>query len=241
MKATNRRLLLLTERASWVFGLVGLVWWTTFQVGVATSTKQDLERFAASRLVAQEAGTADLSLWSEQRIAAWRKALLEPATAALAVLRIPKIRLEVPVLEGTDDRTLDRGVGYIEGTAQLGTVGNLGIAGHRDGFFRGLKDIAAGDVIEIETRQRTDVYRVEQTWVVDPEDVWVLDPTSTPALTLVTCYPFYFVGAAPRRFIVRAVPVSERPVAEPTALRGVPNPQVQTIALSHFLVVPQRN
>ncbi|HVH29598.1 MAG TPA: class D sortase [Vicinamibacterales bacterium] len=241
MKATSQRLLLFTERASWAFGLAGLVWWTTFQVGVATSTKQDLERFAASRLVAQEVGTADLSLWSPQRIAAWRKALLEPAGAALAVLRIPKIRLEVPVLDGTDDRTLDRAVGYIEGTAQPGTVGNLGIAGHRDGFFRGLKDIAAGDVIEVDSRQRTDVYRVERTWVVDPEEVSVLDPTSTPALTLVTCYPFYFIGAAPHRFIVRAVLVADRPVSVPTALGGVLNPQVQTIAWSHLLVVPHRN
>jgi len=243
MKATNLRLLLLfAERASWAFGLVGLMWWTTFQVGVATSTRQELEHFAASRLVAEAVGTSDLSLWSPQRIAAWRKALLEPATAAIAVLRIPKIRLEVPVLDGTDDRTLDRAVGYIAGTAEPGAVGNLGIAGHRDGFFRGLKDIAAGDVIEIETRQRTDVYRVERTWIVDPEDVSVLDPTSTPALTLVTCYPFYFVGAAPRRFIVRAVLVTDRPVSAPTARRGVPYPQVQTtVALSHFLVVPHRN
>jgi sortase A len=240
MKATRPRLLLFTERASWAFGLVGLVWWSTFQISVATSTKQDLERFAAARLVAQNVGTSDLSLWSHERIAAWRKALLEPATASLAVLRIPKIQLEVPVLDGTDDRTLDRAVGYIGGTAQPGTVGNVGIAGHRDGFFRGLKDIAAGDVIEVDTRERTDVYRVERTWVVKPEDVSVLDQTPTPTLTLVTCYPFYFIGSAPRRFIVRAVLVGDRPVSAPAA-RGVPDPQVQTIALSHFLVVPHRN
>ena len=241
MRTKRLRLLLITECASWAFGLAGLAWWGTFHVGVATSTKQELERFAASRLVAQDVGTSDLSLWSQERIAAWRKALLEPATASLAVLRIPKIRLEVPVLDGTDDRTLDRAVGYIEGTAQPGTAGNLGIAGHRDGFFRGLKDLAAGDVIEVDTRQRTDVYRVERTWVVNPEDVSVLDPTSAPALTLVTCYPFYFIGAAPRRFIVRAVLVADRPVTAPTALGGVPVPQVQTIALSHFLAAPHRN
>ena len=86
-----------------------------------------------------------------------------------------------------------------------------GIAGHRDGFFRGLKDIVAGDVIELDTIQGTEVYRVERTWVVSPEDVSVLDPTSTRALTLVTCYPFYFVGSAPERFIVRAVRVGDRP------------------------------
>jgi len=114
------------------------------------------------------------------------------------------------VLPGSDDHTLDRAVGYIEGTAPPGTNGNLGIAGHRDGFFRGLKDIAAGDLIEIDTMDGQDVYRVERTWVVNPDDVSVLDPTPTPALTLVTCYPFYFIGSAPLRYIVRAVRIAER-------------------------------
>jgi sortase A len=116
--------------------------------------------------------------------------------------------LEVPVLAGTDDRTLDRAVGYIEDTAKPGTEGNTGIAGHRDGFFRGLKDIATGDTIELDTLDAKAQYRVERTWIVNPDDVSVLDPTPTGALTLVTCYPFYFVGSAPQRFIVRAVLVN---------------------------------
>ena len=86
-----------------------------------------------------------------------------------------------------------------------GTSGNSGIAGHRDGFFRPLGDIAPGDAIELETLHESQVYRVERTWIVDPEDVSVLDPTTDRSLTLVTCYPFYFVGPAPQRFIVRAV------------------------------------
>jgi len=218
----RHRLLLFIECTSWTLGLVGFVWWGAFQVGVATSTRHELERFAAVRLIAQEAGTPDQSLWSPERVSAWRKALQEPAPASLAVLRIPKIRLEVPVLPGTDDRTLDRAVGHIEGTAQPGADGNLGIAGHRDGFFRGLKDITAGDVIEVDTIQRKDVYRVERTWVVNPEDVSVLEPTSTRALTLVTCYPFYFIGSAPRRFIVRAVHVADRPAATSASSELVP-------------------
>jgi sortase A len=121
----------------------------------------------------------------------------------------------VPVLPGTDDLTLDRAVGHIEDTAQPGRDGNSGIAGHRDGFFRGLKDIAPGDAIELETLRGKGLYRVERTWVVDPEDVSVLDPTPTRALTLVTCYPFYFVGPAPQRFIVRAVSVGDHPGASP--------------------------
>ena len=98
-------------------------------------------------------------------------------------------------------------LGHIEDTALPGAVGNAGIAGHRDGFFRGLKDILPGDTIEIDTLVRKEIYRVERTWIVDPSDVSVLDPTPSASLTLVTCYPFYFVGSAPQRFIVRAVRV----------------------------------
>jgi sortase A len=205
MEALRHRLLLLTERAFWIFGVVGLVWWGAFHIGVATSTQHDLKRFSALQVVARHAGMPDQSLWPPARVSAWRKALSEPLRTPLAVLRIPKIRLEVPVLPGTDDDTLDRAVGHIEDTAEPGTEGNSGIAGHRDGFFRGLKDISSGDAIELDTLEGTDIYRVERTWVVNPEDASVLDPTSTRALTLVTCYPFYFVGPAPQRFIVRAV------------------------------------
>jgi sortase A len=198
------------ERACWACGLAGLAYWGAHHAGVMMSTSRDLARFDTFRVVAQQNATPDQSLWSPERVSAWRKALLEPAPAPLAVLRIPKIRLEVAVMPGTDDHTLDRAVGHIEGTAQPGTDGNLAIAGHRDGFFRGLKDIAPGDVIEVETFQGKAVYHVDRIWVVDPQDVWVLDPTPTRTLTLVTCYPFYFVGPAPRRFIVRAVRVIEK-------------------------------
>lgn len=123
---------------------------------------------------------------------------------ALAVLRIPKLRLEVPVLEGTDELTLNRGVGRIAGTAHPGEIGNVGIAGHRDGFFRPLKDISAGDTIQLVTTLGTDVYAVDRIRISNPPDVSVLRPTTRPSLTLVTCYPFYFVGPAPQRFIVEA-------------------------------------
>ena len=148
----------------------------------------------------------DDSLWSEKRIRAYRESLALRFGAPLAVLRIPKLRLEVPVLEGTDDLKLNRGVGWIDGTARPGDSGNLGIAGHRDGFFRGLKDIAQGDAITLETLDGTIEYAVEEIRIVHPDDVSVLDATSAPVLTLVTCYPFYFVGDAPLRYIVRAAP-----------------------------------
>ena len=203
MEALRRRLLVFAERTSLTLGLAGLVLWGSFHLGVASSTRHDLERFATIQVLA--ADTPDQSLWSPHRVVAWENVRNEPWPPPLAVLRIPKIRLEVPVLSGTDDRTLDRGVGHIEDTAQPGTDGNSGLAGHRDGFFRGLKDIVPGDTIELDTLEGMEVYRVERTWVVDPEDVSVLDPTPARTLTLVTCYPFYFVGSAPQRFIVRAV------------------------------------
>jgi sortase A len=204
MNPIRRRLLLVVERTCLIIGLAGVGWWCAFQVGVALSTPRDLERFAALQAATLHAPEPDRSLWSSARVTAWRKATggLAPP---LAVLRIPKIGLVVPVLRGTDDRTLDRAVGHIEDTAEPGTDGNAGIAGHRDGFFRGLKDIAVGDTIEMDTLAGREVYRVERTWIVDPEDVWVLDPTTTRVLTLVSCYPFYFTGPAPQRFIVRAV------------------------------------
>jgi len=222
MEILLRRLLVVAEIASWAFGLVGLLWWGTFRIGVAAGTRHDLERFAALQGVALNTGTPDQSLWSPARVSAWREALREPTTVPLGVLRIPKIRLEVPVLPGTADVTLDRAVGHVEGTAPPGTDGNSGIAGHRDGFFRGLKDIVRGDMIELDTLQGKVLYRVEQTWVVNPEDVSVLDQTPSRTLTLITCYPFYFVGSAPQRFIVRAVGVGNRPLPPRASAEPIP-------------------
>jgi sortase A len=125
------------------------------------------------------------------------------------VLEIPRLGLTVPVLEGTEEITLNRGVGHIEDTALPGERGNVGIAGHRDGFFRVLKDVTSGDTIRLVTVGETLAYTVQDIRVVDPEEVQVLDPTGTPVLTLVTCYPFYYVGNAPQRYVVRAVLTSE--------------------------------
>jgi LPXTG-site transpeptidase (sortase) family protein len=145
----------------------------------------------------------DQSLWSESRRTAYRESLEAGSGAPAGVLRIPRLGLEVPIFDGTGELNLNRGVGHIEGTALPGQEGNLGIAGHRDGFFRVLKDIEAGDVITVRTLDGDVHYRVQETLVVDPQDVYVLAPTKAPTITLVTCYPFYMVGSAPRRFIVR--------------------------------------
>jgi len=146
----------------------------------------------------------NFELWSIKRIAAYQDSLTKKTEMPLAILRIPKISLEAPVFNDTDDLTLNRGVGRILGTAQIGQPGNLGIAGHRDGFFRGLKDIELGDTIELQLPGGTDRYAVSQIQVVAPEDTYVLRQQSEPTLTLVTCYPFYYVGSAPKRYVVTA-------------------------------------
>jgi sortase A len=122
----------------------------------------------------------------------------------IAVLRIPGVQLEIPVYQGTSENVLRRGAGLVEGTAFPGSSGNVGIAAHRDTHFRVLKDVAIGDLIELATLDQTRMYRITALEVVDPDDVHVLDDIGEPVLTLVTCYPFYFVGNAPRRYIVRA-------------------------------------
>jgi sortase A len=167
------------------------------------------------------AASPDTKLWSPERIKAYEESRRAATGAPLAVLRIPKIGLEVPVLEGTDELTLNRAVGLIEDTARPGESGNVGIAGHRDGFFRGLMDVKAGDRLELETLTGKTTYTVEFIRIVQPEDASVLDPTPRPALTLVTCYPFYFVGSAPQRYIVRAA-------ATPTQTTSLPGPRRET-------------
>jgi len=160
---------------------------------------------AAAQLSSEE--HPDQSLWSPERVKAWEEARKRNSPDPLGVLHIPRLKVVAPVLPGTDDWTLNRGVGHIDDTALPGSTGNIGIAAHRDSYFRALKDIVNGDVITIETVRGADTYRVERIWIVDPEDVSVIDPTEAPSVTLVTCYPFYFIGPAPRRFIVRAVRV----------------------------------
>jgi sortase A len=152
----------------------------------------------------RKAGTPDSRLWSKERIDAYQSSLFGSVPPPLGVLKIPSIELEVPLLEGTDDLTLNHGVGHIEGTTAPGGNGNVGIAGHRDGFFRGLKDVHLGDTMDLYTEKGNSRYVVDEVLIVPPENVSVLAPRSKPTLTLVTCYPFYFVGSAPLRYIVHA-------------------------------------
>jgi len=146
----------------------------------------------------------NLELWAEKRIREYEESLRVEADPPLALMTIEKLGIQVPVYDGADDFNLNRGVGRIKGTSAVGAEGNLGVAGHRDGFFRGLKDVAIGDGIDLLTVYGKEVYTVSSIDIVDPSDVWVLAPSAEKTITLVTCYPFYYVGHAPKRFIVKA-------------------------------------
>ena len=126
------------------------------------------------------------------------------AGSMIGRIEIPRLGVSAIIRAGSDARTLRLAVGHIPGTAFPGESGNIGLAGHRDTFFRRLRDIRVDDEIRIVTPEETYAFRVERTSVVKPRDTWVLNETPTPALTLVTCYPFTYVGSAPDRFIVRA-------------------------------------
>lgn len=204
------------ERILLLAGLILLSVWGTAQLHSILGSRAAISRFGAVEATKSPANTfssegtitgamVDFGLWSPQRIIAYKDTFAREATLPLAILRIAKIKLEVPVFDGTDDLTLNRGVGRITGTAQIGQSGNLGIAGHRDGFFRGLRNVVKGDLVELDQLGTASRYVINQTEIVTPEDTEVLDPTPVPTVTLVTCFPFYFVGSAPKRFIVRAI------------------------------------
>lgn len=208
----SRRSLLWLERATFVAGLCLLFLFTERHLSTYVYSQSALRAFdeAASRTVRlPRTGPegVDVALWSPNRIRLYEESLKRETSPPMAVLQIPKLRLRVPVFDGTDDDVLDRGVGWIAGTASPGGSGNVGLAGHRDGFFRGLKDIEQGDLLELQLPDGTVTYRVDQIEIVDPSEVRVLEPRNTDAITLVTCYPFYFVGSAPQRFIVHGARV----------------------------------
>jgi sortase A len=134
---------------------------------------------------------------------------------ALGRFEIPRLKVDDVVIEGDTDRDLRLGIGHIPGTALPGGAGNVGIAGHRDTFFRPLRNIRAGDVMTLTVQGSEYRYRVESTEVVAPDRSDVLNPTPEPNLTLVTCFPFYYVGSAPKRFIVHARQIDAGQGAQP--------------------------
>ena len=128
----------------------------------------------------------------------------------LGRITVPRLELSAMVNEGVDENTLALAIGHIPGTALPGSSGNVGVAAHRDTFFRPLKDLRADDEVDFTTDRGEFRYRVTSMRIVDPDDVAVLRPTSEPELTMVTCYPFEFFGHAPKRFVVRARQIGPR-------------------------------
>jgi sortase A len=129
--------------------------------------------------------------------------------AWVAKLEAPSVKMSATVLEGSDDRTLAKGAGHIEDTAFPGDEGNFGIAGHRDTTFRPVRHLRLGDPLVVTTADNVYRYRITRMAIVEPKDVFVLDPIGKPTLTLVTCFPFDFIGHAPKRYVVGADLVSE--------------------------------
>ena len=216
------RILLYLEIATLMAGVALLAFYAAARVEGYLASRAAIEQFEAeatrppaapqpepkfsphAALAIPPNATVDFSLWSPGRVRAYRESLVRVFAPPIALLKIPKLHLAVPVFEGTDELVLNRGVGRIAGTALPGSPGNIGIAGHRDGFFRGLKNVSRGDVIELERHDGKLVYVIDKIQIVSPTDVSVLAPSAKSSLTLVTCYPFYYIGSAPKRYVVEA-------------------------------------
>ncbi|BAJ02123.1 class D sortase [Shewanella violacea] len=144
-----------------------------------------------------------MSDWSQTRIESFTTA--KPTSPLLGLLAIPSIKLEVAIFDGTAEVNLNKGVGRVIPSRGMNGEGNLSLAGHRDGFFRKIGQLTLGQELSItDLNGQIHRFRVVDTWIVDPKDTYVMKRTSRPSVTLITCYPFYFVGSAPQRYIVRA-------------------------------------
>src|SRR5665213_1377720 len=174
--------------------------------------------FAAGLIILGYCGTSWLNSRFQQaqgnreldRLLSARSSLSVPSVpiadgGLIGRVEIPRLHLSAIVFQGTKMSVLNHGVGHVDGSSLPGQPGNVVLAAHRDTFFRSLRDIRQGDVITVTTESGNRTYTVESTEVVDPAAISVMDPTLKPTLTLITCYPFYYVGHAPKRFIVRAL------------------------------------
>ena len=172
--------------------------------------RQWLEKEAAAELPSPRETTIDTSSGAERALPAKTPSRLLPG-AVLGRVQIDRLEIDAIVLEGTDETVLRRAVGHFPGTRLPWQSGTVGLAAHRDSFFRRLEHVAEGDVIRLVTEYGTFVYEVTELKIVDPSEVDVLQDRGSAGLTLVTCYPFSYVGAAPRRSIVMASLASGSP------------------------------
>jgi len=194
-RAALSRSLQVLEWVLFCIGVGSIGWLVTAQMA------SDREQAALSRELDRLAATADRA----HDVALAPAMFVAPAAFGLVGrIEVPRLQLSALAREGADVRTLRRAIGHIPGTALPGPTGNAGFAAHRDTFFRPLKSVRNGDEVIVTTTRGVFRYLVTGTRVVEPTDVSVLDPTAEGTLTLVTCYPFDYVGSAPQRFIVRA-------------------------------------
>lgn len=149
-------------------------------------------------------GLPDTSLWAPGRISDYQSSLAAKLPPVLGVLEVPSVGMQVPVYESNSELVMDRASGVIQGMAFPHEQGNIGISGHRDGYFRALKDVSTGDAIVLQTLEGKKRFHITGIHIVDISDTSLLQDTRDQTVTLVTCYPFYFVGHAPQRFIVTA-------------------------------------
>jgi sortase A len=196
---THRRSWRYIERACWTTGAALLLVYVVAAADASWGRERDVARFELMT------PPPDMSTWSSSRVQAYQASALVATDPLVGVVAIPAVGLEVPLYSDASELNLNRGAGLIPGMARPGGGGNVGIAGHRDGYFRVLRNVKVGETIELRTHSARYVYRVAGLSIVSPTDARLLAPTPNPAVTLVTCYPFYFVGNAPQRFVVRGV------------------------------------
>lgn len=201
---------MLVEIVCWVAGLVMLLVFLGARMELENKRVEGIELFSQAR--ANGALVEDYSALkaSDDDFEDDQEEIVDVIESLpVALLRIPRLDLEVPVFGDSSELNLNRGAGWVEGTALPNSSGNMAIAAHRDQYFRPLKDIEIGDVLKLESLDSEVSYQVTSLSIVEPDDLWPLDATDEATVTLITCYPFYFVGNAPQRYIVQAVAVDQ--------------------------------
>ena len=226
---------MIMELGFWILGIALIAAWFAATTTLEHQRSQGLELFAEARAAARVSDRLEDLPLADQSLPVQDGQAVTPvpvpastadaASLPIAVLRIASVGLEVPVYPDISELNLNRGAGWIEGTAAPNAGGNMAVAAHRDQYFRPLKDIQVGDILELESLSGLGEFRVSRILVVDPHEVSVLDDTAVPTLTLVTCYPFYFIGNAPQRYIVQAIAVDppEKVSASDTILTVPPS------------------
>ena len=190
-------------------GIALLAYWLS-----ATFDAHVFQSRLAHRLETTTAPSGSVSSVVEGASATRREAI---TSGLVGRLEIPRLGVSAMVTEGIDRRALSRGIGHVPDTAFPGERGNVGLAAHRDTYFRGLKDVDTGDRVRIVTPGGVFAYEVEWARIVDPDRIDLLADDVGPALTLVTCYPFHWIGSAPKRFVVRCRPLGEPAIASADA------------------------